>query len=72
MVGGLVLPAAAPHEIEDPCEREEVPGRRGRNQMEHAVHTDPGPGRRCGGFEPEQRDHPVDVDEQQRFVAGMR
>ena len=40
-------------------------------RCEHAVHADPGPGRRCRGFEPEQRDHPVDVDEQQRFVAGM-
>ena len=40
-------------------------------RCEHAVHIDPGPRRpRAAGSNPNSEMHPVDVDEEQRFVAA--
>src|ERR687890_1882032 len=75
MLIGLVLPPAAPHEVERARESEQVLRGGGRNEMQDAVDVQPAPGWTPVRGEPEQRDHAVDVDEQQwsvEHVTGIR
>jgi hypothetical protein len=59
---GALLPAAAPDELEDLAEREQVSGGGGRKEVGDAVDRMEGPRGRRVGRKAEERDDAVDVD----------
>ena len=63
---GALLPAAAPDELEDLAQREQVSGRGGRKEVRDAVDRVERPRGRRVGREAEEGDNSVDVDQQQR------
>ncbi len=69
---GLLLPPAGPHELEDRPQREQVLSCPGRKEVGYAVDRMERPDGLRPNFEREQRDHPVDVDQQQRTALRLR
>jgi hypothetical protein len=66
MLVGALLPAACPDELEDAREGKQVCGGAGRKEVRYAFNRMEGPLRAGVRAGPEQRDHAVDVDHQQR------
>jgi hypothetical protein len=68
VVVGLLLPAAAPCELELLREPAQVFSGRGRNEVEDALHGDELARGWAHRIEPEERDHAIDVNEQEGLV----
>src|SRR5581483_9133654 len=66
MLVGLLLPARAPHQLEPLSQPAQQLAGAGREEMDDAVDRAELPGRAGAVVEAEQRNDPVDIDQQQR------
>jgi hypothetical protein len=67
---GALFPAAGPHQLEALAQRQQVLGGGGRKEVGHAVDPVEASLRPRVAIEREQRDHAVDVHQQQRRAHG--